>query len=74
MMYTLILLNHLGEASETHHLVCDDDAHAIACGRELLHKGYPVEITQENRRVRLLKPAVVIFDDFIRHLVNKRTR
>lgn len=74
MIYTLRLLNHLGEAIEAHHLVCDDDAHAIACGRELLHKGYPVEIMQDSHRVRLLKPVVVIFDDFIRHMLNKRTR
>ena len=71
MIYILRLLNHLGETTEAYHLVCDDDAHAIACGRELLHKGYPIEITQEGHSVRMLRPAVVILDDFIRHLLRR---
>lgn len=71
MMYILRLLNHLGEPTETHHLVCDDDAHAIACGRELLYMGYPVQITQQDRCVKVLKPVTVIFDDFIRHVVRR---
>lgn len=72
MRYTFRLLNHLGEPHEAHDLICEDDDHAIACGRELLHRGYPVEVMQEGRSVRVLKPVVVILDDFVRHLLGRR--
>jgi hypothetical protein len=71
MRYTFRLLNHLGEPHEAHHLICDDNDHAIACGRELLHRGYPVAIIQEDRCVTVLKPLVVILDDFVRHLLKR---
>ena len=69
MLYAFRLLNHLSEAHETHLLRCEDDAHAIACGRELLHRGYPIEITHEARCICILNPVVVILDDFVRHLL-----
>ena len=72
MRYTFRLLNHLGEPHEAHELICDGDDHAVACGCELLHRGYPVEVMQEDRRVRVLKPVVVILDDFVRHLLGRR--
>lgn len=72
MRYTFRLLNHLGESHETHHLFCEGDDHAVACGRELLHRGYPVEVMQEGRSVRVLKPVVVVLDDFVRHLIGRR--
>jgi hypothetical protein len=69
MLYAFHLLNHLGESHETHRLQCEHDDHAIACGRELLHRGYPIEITHDARCVRVLKPVVAKFDDFVRHLL-----
>ena len=69
MLYAIRLLNHLGEAHEAHLLQCGDDDHAIACARELLHRGYPVEIVEAERRVRLLRPVSAILDDFVRHLL-----
>lgn len=72
MRYTFRLLNHLGEPHETYHLFCEGDDHAIGCGRELLHRGYPVEVMQDGRSVRVLKPVVVILDDFVRHLIGLR--
>lgn len=69
MRYTFRLLNYLGEPHESHDLLCDDDDHATACGSELLHRGYLVEIMQEERRVAVLRPLTVILDDYIRHLL-----
>lgn len=69
MLYAFRLLNHLGEAHEAHLLRCDDDEHAVDCAREFLHKGYPVEIVEEGRCVRVLRPISAILDDFVRHLL-----
>ncbi|WP_312165769.1 hypothetical protein [Phenylobacterium sp.] len=52
-VYSISLVNHLGERFRTQAVACADDEAALVIGRSFETEGYPVEVHIAGRRLSL---------------------
>lgn len=68
-VYSISLINHLGERFRTTKVECDDDEAALALGRRFESQGYPVEVHISGRRVSLSALPPWKPDCWLKHLL-----
>lgn len=68
-IYSISLVNHLGERFRTQRVECADDAAALDVGRRFEAEGYPVEVHIAGRRVSLSVLPPWKPDCWLRHLL-----